>query len=80
VRTFCGCVTAGLLRKDLKFVDSSFERDPLVGAGMECDWSLLLGVMMCIVVLLWNFEDGVFFLFWMEVAIEVVGCRWVWDV
>jgi hypothetical protein len=62
VRAFCGCVTAGLLRKDLKFVDRSFERDPLVGAGMECDWSLLLlEVMIFIVVLLWSVgkkEDG----------------------
>jgi hypothetical protein len=49
-------------------VDRSFERDPLVGAGMECDWSLLLlllGVMMRIVVLLGRFENGGFF-FWMD--------------
>jgi hypothetical protein len=35
VRAFCGCVSAGLLRKVLKFPESSFEREPLVAAGMD---------------------------------------------
>jgi hypothetical protein len=43
VSAFCGCVIAGLLKKFLKFVDSSLEREPLVAAGMEFDaWVLLM--------------------------------------
>jgi hypothetical protein len=45
VSAFCGCIIAGLLQKFLKFVDSNFEREPLVAAGMlECGdvWFLLL--------------------------------------
>jgi hypothetical protein len=39
VRAFCGCARAGLLRKFLKLVDRSLDREPLVDAGME--WGLL---------------------------------------
>lgn len=39
VRAFWGCVMAGLLRKFLKFVERSLDREPLLGAGTE--WILL---------------------------------------
>jgi len=35
VSAFCGCLSAGLLRKPFKLVDRSFDREPLVAAGME---------------------------------------------
>lgn len=42
VSACCGCLSAGLLRKDVKFSDSSFERDPLVAAGIVLDGVIVL--------------------------------------